>query len=199
MRPSPKPEPEQKPGAFMPDGSYFADAEMSQRGTTDRFVRAMVKSRRLPFSPAMSADAITLARQTLAFPNHAQWSTVAAQVHSESAVWPAVWTSTAAEEAVKRCGNGSGDPETDPRHWCGEPWAIGAEKACENPGHRQEHDHERVARIVAELISELSDRVADRREDVRAQVPDAPRVKPANEDWFQRRAQATSSTKEAVP
>ena len=126
-------------GAFMPDGSYFPEGQISQRGVTDRFVRAMVKSRMGPgFHPETASAAIQLGNQTQAFPNHEQWG------RSDS--WVTVWTSTSAEEAVKRCGLGEGD-----RHWCGQRWEEGPEKSCLSEGHRPEKDPERIAELVGKV------------------------------------------------
>jgi hypothetical protein len=173
MKASTKPPREQMPGAYMPDGSYFADAGISQRGPTDHFVRAMVKSRCGPaFPPHLASEAVTLAKQVVAFPNWRQWA--------EAPGWSFVWTSTSAEEAVKRCGVGFVG------HWCEELWAEGPESACSDPGHRQEDDRARVTALVASVGKRLSDPVADHRAETASSTPDATVLTPANEAWFKR-------------
>lgn len=141
------------PGAFMPDGSYNPDADLSARGPADRFVRAMVASRNGPlFTPELAAGSIALAKQERAFPNHAQWAAVHERVGS-AAVWPFVACSTSAEEAVKRCGRGAGDPEKDPRHWCGESFLAADEKTCASPAHRRGGDPSSVMALVDSIIA----------------------------------------------
>jgi hypothetical protein len=138
------------PGAFMPDGSHNPEAGLPQRGAADRFVRSMVSSRNGPlFTPALAAEAIVLAKQEHAFPNHAQWASVGLNAPDDLAVWPLVWTSTAAEETVKRCGRGAGDPDGFARHWCGESWAEGKEKDCQSHGHDRGLDPDRLRDMVA--------------------------------------------------
>lgn len=141
-------------GAFMPDGSYNRDAGLPGRGRTDRFVRQLAAHRGGPlFSPGMAAEAIRSEGQDQAFPNHGQWATL----HSEPgsvASWPFAQTSTSAEEAVKRGALGASDPESRQRHWCGELWVDGAEKACSEPGHRREIDPARLAEMLSGVLAE---------------------------------------------
>lgn len=153
-------------GAFMPDGSYFYDARLEQRGPTDRFIRAMVKTRgTFGFDPKTAVEAIVLAGQQAAFPNHAQWATVHERVHEGAAVWPFVWTTTSAEESVKRCGIGIRGPNDEERHWCGEVWAAGDEKHCVTRDHRSSPENVRTAldRMLSHLPSGLAPARAPRR------------------------------------
>lgn len=143
-------------GAFMPDGSYFREATLAQRGPLDRFVRAMVKSRgTFGFDPKTAAEGIVLTKHESAFPNHAQWATVHEQVHPGAAVWPFVRTTTSAEEAVKRCGMGVRGPHDEPRHWCGEMWVTGDEKRCDNPAHREKSSPEQVREMLSRIMHSL--------------------------------------------
>lgn len=146
-------------GAFMPDGAYFADARLGQRGPTDRFVRSMVKSRgAYGFDPKTAAEAIVLTKQEQAFPNHRQWAGQSPAHLGElpPPAWPAVWTSTSAEEAVKRCGLGIADPrDGTPRHWCGDLWVAGDEKHCANTKHRERASNDFVRVLLDRVLASL--------------------------------------------
>lgn len=97
------------PGAFMLDGSWKADAEPHDRDRIHQLVAALVRERRSGhLTPRRAAQMIQTGNTATAFPNHGQWA--------HAGGWPTTWTSTAAEEAVKREGRGTDG------HWSGQRW-----------------------------------------------------------------------------
>lgn len=141
---------EVKPGAFRSDGSFDPRAELAARGPIDHLVRMLVRERRSArLTPERAAEVIQAANATSAFPHHRQWLVDHQRVHAGAPVWPLVWSSTAAEEAVKREGRREG-------HWCGERYLSGAEKDCDAAGHRVVKDPEQVAAHVAAVMRQLS-------------------------------------------
>lgn len=117
------------PGAFLSDGSYSERGELRHRGHIDRLVRALCAQRREGrLSIEMAVLSINAASAKEAFPNVAQWALCE---H-----WAMVWTSTSAEEAVKREGRGVFGYERKGAHWCGQRWAEGPESSCPEECHR---------------------------------------------------------------
>jgi hypothetical protein len=126
-------------GAFRPDGSYNPDAPILARGEADLFVRAMVRARHSSrLTPAKAASAIETANAGETFPNFRQWAT--------RGEWAECWTSTQAEEAVKRMGHGSDG------HWCGEHWARGAESKC---GDRRHYTQKALSPEQSRMLAEF--------------------------------------------
>lgn len=157
------------PGAFMPDGSWNENSELHHRGQLHRLVVALCRHRRHPnLTPERAAHAIVAANATLAFPNHAQWSSCV--------LWGLVYCSTSAEEAVKREGRGVSG------HWCGEHWAQGPESACGEPSHRTYPSHEEVSTMLARIRASLPGLGPD---PVRNDPP--ARVEISDEQWFAER------------
>lgn len=126
------PEVQQAPGAFMPDGSWNADAELHHRGHVHRLVAGLVHGRRDgTLTPQRAARMAENASAAAAFPNHAQWATCDS--------WTLAWTSTAAEQATKHEGRGANG------HWCGERWAASPERECQDQRHRMQARPELIA------------------------------------------------------
>jgi len=129
---------EQAPGAFMPDGSFNEEAGWAQQGPAHALVASLVRQRRAgALTPEGAASLIHAARASVAFPSLDQWATCGP--------WPACWTQTASEEAVKRAGYGPGG------HWCGQQWAAGSEKACDDERHRGHHEPEETRKLTDAL------------------------------------------------
>jgi len=123
------------PGAFMPDGSFNEDAGWTQQGPAHALVASLVRQRRAgSLTPTDAVSLIRSARADQAFPSLGQWETCGP--------WPACWTQTPSEEAVKRAGLGTDG------HWCGQAWASGPEKACAEDRHRDKPDREEVKTLV---------------------------------------------------
>lgn len=126
------------PGAFMPDGSWNARAQLTDRGQAHRLVETMIRARRTgDFTPGDAAQMIHSAHMESAFPCWQQWAS--------SSRWFSVLTSTSSEEAVKRAGRGEAG------HWCGEEWARGGEKLCGSAGHRTLRDRSMFDQIVKDM------------------------------------------------
>lgn len=133
-----------QPGAFMPDGSFNADAGWAQQGPADALVRSLVRQRRGGMTLAEAAALIRSAGQEGAFPSLEQWDSCVS--------WYAAWAQTASEEAVKRAGHGTNG------HWCGGQWVSGAEKDCTETGHRSRPSPAEARRLTDMLIEAMGDK-----------------------------------------
>lgn len=141
---------ESKPGAFMPDGSWNENSELRHRGHAHRFVVALCRERRaLSLTPNLAANAVVAANMMIAFPNFADWSTIHERAEPGATLWPLVYCTTAAEEAVKRAGRGIAG------HWCGEEWKSGPETACGEPRHHEYPSHEEVRVMLTRIHAKL--------------------------------------------
>lgn len=136
-----RPQEPAQPGAFMPDGSFNAEAGWSQQGPADALVRSLVRQRRSGMTLAEATALIRSAGQEEAFPSLEQWDSCVS--------WYAAWAQTAAEEAVKRAGRATDG------HWCSGQWATGAEKNCSEPGHRERPSPEEARRLIETIIDAM--------------------------------------------
>jgi hypothetical protein len=131
------------PGAFTGDGSWYEDGELSHQGAIHRFVAALVRQRRDGrLTAEQAARAIEAASATQAFPCWRQWL--------EGPLWALAWTSSSAEEAVKREGRGVDG------HWCGERWAAGAEVACQDARHHSVPRLDEAKKLVAAILQNVA-------------------------------------------
>jgi hypothetical protein len=133
------------PGAFLPDGSWNPDGHLHHRGDTHRLVHALCRERRFArLTPREASLSIQASSHVLAFPNWRQWDTCED--------WASVWTSTSAEEAVKRAGESiAGD-----HHWCGAgKWLPGSQTACPDESHRTRLDPESFRKLRDNLLQAI--------------------------------------------
>jgi len=116
----------QAPGAFLADGCWNPEGELRHRGHTHQLTQALIKERRFArLSPKLASAAIQAASAVLAFPNWRQWETCND--------WAVAWTTTSAEEAVKR----AGETVAGQHHWCGAgKWLPGGQSSCGDLVHR---------------------------------------------------------------
>jgi hypothetical protein len=130
---------EAPPGAFMPDGSFNEESGWAQQGPAHGLVMTLMRSRRAgTLTPSGAVSLIHASRAEAAFPSADQWAACGP--------WPACWTQTAAEESVKRAGRGIDG------HWCGQQWAAGPEKACDDARHRGKPSREDTDVLVGALV-----------------------------------------------
>jgi hypothetical protein len=61
------------------------------------------------------------------------------------------WTSTSAEEAIKR----AGETCSGEHHWCSGKWLPGSQSACKADSHRQRVSPEEVQKLLDELARTL--------------------------------------------
>ena len=141
MRRSQQEQPAAQPGAFMPDGSFNEDAGWAQQGPADALIRSLVRQRRTGMTLGEATALIRSSGQLGAFPSLEQWDSCVS--------WYAAWAQTSAEEAVKRAGRACDG------HWCGNRWSAGAEKDCQEQGHRAKPSPDEAGRLSDVLVDAL--------------------------------------------
>jgi hypothetical protein len=126
----------------MADGGWNENGQLHHRGELHRLVESLVKERRFArLSPRLASQTVQASSHALAFPNRIQWETCTD--------WATAWTSTSAEEAVKR----SGETCIGDHHWCGaDKWLPGKQSDCQETGHREKPDKQRVQEMVSAIV-----------------------------------------------
>lgn len=110
-------------GFFRANGAWWPEGRISDRGPTDRLVRAMIASRRDPdFTPQKAAAAIYAANATAAFQCVRWWVT--------ASDWSMCPVSSSAEAAVLYEGHATRG------HWCGQRFVLFPEADCAEEHHR---------------------------------------------------------------
>lgn len=132
----------ESPGAFRPDGSWNPEGQLVHRGALYQLIYALCRERKFArLTPAEASLAIQASSHVIAFPNWRQWDACPD--------WAAAWTSTSAEETVKRAGETiAGD-----HHWCGAgKWLPGSAGSCPDQSHREPADPKSSRRLLDEML-----------------------------------------------